>query len=53
MPKERLIAFSDGVIAIIITMVLQVKAPHSIYVLVALTWLVPDRRIEHALRQGA
>ena len=30
MPKERLTAFSDGVIAIIITiMVLEMKAPHS------------------------
>jgi uncharacterized membrane protein len=29
MPKERLAAFSDGVIAIIITiMVLEMKAPH-------------------------
>jgi len=34
-------------------MVLEMKTPHSIYVLVALTWLVPDRRVEHALRQGA
>jgi uncharacterized membrane protein len=31
MPKERLAAFSDGVIAIIITiMVLELKAPHSV-----------------------
>jgi uncharacterized membrane protein len=30
MPKERLAAFSDGVIAIIITiMVLEMKAPHD------------------------
>src|SRR5690348_2654147 len=30
MPKERLTAFSDGVIAVIITiMVLDMKAPHS------------------------
>jgi hypothetical protein len=25
---------------------------HAIYVLVALMWLVPDRRIEHALREA-
>ena len=30
MPKERLAAFSDGVIAIIITiMVLEIKVPHG------------------------
>ncbi len=26
---------------------------HAVYVLVALIWLVPDRRIEHAVREGA
>ena len=93
MGKGRLEAFSDGVIAIIITiMVLEMKVPHgheaaalapllpvflcyvlsfvyvgiywnyiatlwsswaaqAIYVAVALLWLVPDRRIERALRQ--
>ena len=41
MGKSRFEAFSDGVLAIIITiMVLE---------LIALIWLVPDRRIEHAL----
>ena len=39
MGKGRLEAFSDGVIAIIIT------------IMVALLWLVPDRRIERVLRQ--
>jgi uncharacterized membrane protein len=88
--KGRIEAFSDGVIAIIITiMVLELKVPHgegpdsmlrtavgndwkgklspviyltaiptafaapwlaqSLYVLVALIWLVPDRRIERAI----
>ncbi len=64
MTKNRLEAFSDGVIAIIITiMVLELKVPHGedfatlkpllpvflSYVLVALIWLVPDRRIERIL----
>ena len=70
MTKNRLEAFSDGVIAIIITiMVLELKVPHGdnfaalkpllpvflsyvlsfLYVLVALWWLIPDRRIERAL----
>lgn len=40
MGKSRLEAFSDGVFAIIIT----------IMVLAAVSWLVPDRRIEQALR---
>jgi uncharacterized membrane protein len=48
MRKERLEAFSDGVLGIIITvMILEIKVPASgIYILVALIWLVPDRRIE-------
>ena len=48
MRKERLEAFSDGVLAIIITvMILEIKVPAGgIYILVALIWLVPDRRIE-------
>ncbi len=59
MGKNRLEAFNDGVIAILITiMVLELKVPHGddlatlrllIYVLVALMWLAPDRRIEHVL----
>ena len=64
MEKNRLEAFSDGVLAIIITiMVLELKVPHTAelatlrpllpvfmsYGLVALLWLVPDRRIERAL----
>ena len=64
MGKTRLEAFSDGVIAILITilitiMVLELKVPHgeglaalAIYVLAALMWLVPDRRIERALAAG-
>ena len=75
MGKTRLEAFSDGVIAIIITiMVLELKVPHDpspaalavplalagltalaglLYVLVAVMWLVPDRRIERALGDSA
>ena len=30
---------------------IQPWASHAIYVLVALIWLIPDRRIEHAIRQ--
>jgi uncharacterized membrane protein len=64
MGKSRLEAFSDGVIAIILTiMVLDLYVAaiaatvwsewiaQAIYVSVALLWLVPDRRIEQALRQ--
>ena len=61
MGKTRLEAFSDGVIAIIITiMVLEMKVPHgenlqalapAVYVSVALLWLIPDRRIERTLRR--
>ena len=75
MGKTRLEAFSDGVIAIIITiMVLELKVPHDpspaalavplalagltalaglLYVLVAVMWFVPDRRIERALGDSA
>ncbi len=78
MQTNRLEAFSDGVLAIIITiMVLELKVPHgagfadlkpllpvflsyvlsfitpwasaALYVLVAMMWLVPDRRIEKVL----
>jgi uncharacterized membrane protein len=62
MPKTRLEAFSDGVLAIIITirsvvhylaaMPLAFLRPWmamAVYLLVALRWLVPDRRIERAL----
>ena len=67
MKTGRLEAFSDGVLAIIITiMVLELKVPHGetlddlapllpvflSYVLVALIWLIPDRRIERALDAG-
>ena len=42
MPKGRLEAFSDGVIAIIITiMVLELEVPHG-----AMIWFSPDRRFE-------
>ena len=58
MNKGRLEAFSDGVLAVIITvMVLEMKSPPQTspvrpwlsdvcYIFVAITWLVPDRRIE-------
>ena len=64
MRTNRLEACSDGVIAVIITiMVLEMKAPHdaiplaffsvlladALFVLVALMWFIPDRRIEQAL----
>ena len=49
MGKNRLEAFSDGVIAIIITiMVLELKVPHG-EAFAALIWLIPDRRIERAI----
>ncbi len=41
--KNRLEAFSDGVLAIINTIAV------SIYVLVALMWFIPNRRIEPVL----
>jgi hypothetical protein len=54
MGNGRLGAFSDGVLTLIITIATPpVLLPQWIagwsYVLVALIWLVPDRRIEHAL----
>ena len=65
MNNSRLEAFSDGVIAIIITiMVLELKVLYlvgiaaaygsprlsqGIYLLVVAMWLVPDRRIENVL----
>lgn len=49
MGKNRLETFSDGVIAIIITiMVLELKVPHGEGI-EALKPLVPDRRIERLL----
>ena len=62
MTKGRLEAFSDGVIAILITiMVLELKVPHGaelsdlrpllpIFLTYGLIWLVPDRRIESHLQ---
>jgi uncharacterized membrane protein len=57
MEKGRLEAFSDGVIAIIITiMVLELKVPNAdnlaafmLHVLIAIVWFIPDRRIEKAI----
>jgi uncharacterized membrane protein len=59
MGKGRLEAFSDGVIAIIITiMVLELRAPAAfvhpwiscgVYAFVALMWLVPNPRVEKLL----
>jgi uncharacterized membrane protein len=57
MGKGRLEAFSDGVIAIIITiMVLEMKVPHgayldsrismALYAAIAALWFIPDRRFE-------
>jgi len=71
MKKDRLEAFSDGVIAILITSGKDVKGKLSLvscalaiplvfvnqwisdglYVLVALMWLIPDRRIESKLSE--
>jgi TMEM175 potassium channel family protein len=50
-------AFSDGVIAIIITITIVSTfwvrwLALALYVLVALIWLIPDRRIEQALRRS-
>ena len=47
MGKNRVEAFSDGVLAIIIAIMV-------LPVLVALLWLIPDRRIERMLatREG-
>ena len=84
MGTTRLEAFSDGVLAIIITiMVLELRVPHdptltalgallpvllmiaipaafvrpaiadALYVTVSLIWLIPDRRIERAIRAPA
>jgi Endosomal/lysosomal potassium channel TMEM175 len=40
---NRLEAFSDGVLAIIIT----------IYIFVALLWLVPDRRLKRVIEESS
>ena len=54
MTKTRLEAFSDGVLAIIITiMVLELKIPHdsaSLFIAVAVLWLIPDKNIERAIK---
>jgi hypothetical protein len=50
MGKNRLEAFSDGVLFIGVAFWNQWLA-QAAYVLVALLWLVPDRRIEKALGQ--
>jgi uncharacterized membrane protein len=47
MHKGRLETFSDGVLAIIITiMVLEIKVPHG----KEFTDLIPDKRIEKTIR---
>ena len=47
MPQDRLEAFSDGVIANLLTiMVLELPSPHTAYTTVA---LIPDRGAERAL----
>jgi uncharacterized membrane protein len=52
MNKGRFEAFSDGVIAVIITiMVLEMKVPHG-ESFQALASVVPDRRIENALARS-
>ncbi len=67
MQKNRLEAFSDGVLAIIITiMVLELKVPHEVelsalkpmlplflsYLLGFIyIWFIPDRRIERVLEK--
>ena len=48
MNTERLSALSDGVIAILITILAD-----ALYVLVALMWLIPDRRIEALFNETA
>jgi uncharacterized membrane protein len=52
MGQGRLEAFSDGVIAIIIAILLAFTNPwisFALYILVAVMWLIPDRRIERVL----
>ena len=54
MTKGRLEAFSDGVIAVIYLAAIPLAFVRSwlacaLYVLVAVMWLVPDRRIEKKL----
>jgi hypothetical protein len=41
MDTQRLEAFTDGVIAVVITI--------GLYVAMAMIWFIPDRRIESAL----
>jgi hypothetical protein len=48
MHKNRLEAFSDGVLAIPLSFVHPLLAD-AIYIAIAFVWLIPDRRIEHAL----
>jgi len=54
MNKARMEAFSDGVIAISITMMeLEMKVPHGSawkeFAPLRLMWFVPDRRIEKVI----
>jgi len=55
MSKNRMEAFSDGVLAIIIAAAIPLALLSPLfscflYVLVAILWLVPDRRIEGVLK---
>ena len=51
MPTNRLEAFSDGVLArrAIASAGWEAWLSMAVYILVALIWIVPDRRIERVL----